>query len=331
MRRTLADLKASRIPAALGMCADDTRLLGIVNEAQERLLASGAWYGTYARYRVEATEGRLVWPKEIASILSVAVCKYPIKSRNSFFEFVEFGTGVLDDQNTTLQLVPRNNSPLNKAEIVGTDSNVIVYCDLLEDEGATVLLLGYDENGNWIRTLQGATYADGEIVAATQAGASSTKFFSSITGVQKPATNGSVRLYGHDTVLLVDTALAVYAHDETNPDYRVSYISELDLVASSTNTYTVDVLAKMAFAPVVNDTDYLVIQCIPALKDMCVAVWLAENEATFERKAAAIAQGLTLAKQSLDAELRHFNGATQDVVQVQGCAGPTGEILENVI
>ena len=131
----------------------------------------------------------MAWPRFVASVLGASVSDVPIKTRDMFFEFVELGLGIQTEDNTSLTLLDRGNSPL-QSEVVGVDKKIKVYCDLADDANTEVLLLGYDENGNWIRTSQSGSILDGEIVAASVAGTLSTKLFSSVTGVQKEATNG---------------------------------------------------------------------------------------------------------------------------------------------
>ena len=71
MRVTLADLQASRIPAALGLCPTDPRIIAWCNEAQERLLYEGKWFGTVATFNICATNGYITLPREIATIEAI--------------------------------------------------------------------------------------------------------------------------------------------------------------------------------------------------------------------------------------------------------------------
>ena len=93
-RTTLADVKASRLPAVLNLPSTDTRVVQFVNEAVQRLLSKGMWVGTVQKYRACVTAGCLTWPRQFESILAVSVCDQPIPVRSEHFEFVENGYGL---------------------------------------------------------------------------------------------------------------------------------------------------------------------------------------------------------------------------------------------
>lgn len=348
MRRTLADFQdptQCRIAPALRLCPTDARYIAVLNEAQERLITQGAFWGLFARYRAVTTDGLLVWPREVASILTIALNKCPLRSRNMFWEFRGLGIGVQTGGacsgsvpcgtscgSSTSDVLDQGSIPV-QTPITGVNSKVKVFRDLAVDEGTPILLLGYDGNGNWIRTIQSGVYEDGEVVLASAAGTLSTNIFSVITGVQKPITSGPIRVYAYDTVLLSLTLMAVYDYDITNPWFRVSIIPSL--IGCTTNTptcsYTVDIVAKLDFVPVRNPTDFMLISCIPAMKDMCQAIVSAESAPVGTQKDQIIASGMASARASLEMELRHYNGAPEDVLQVNGCAGVTREPIEQVV
>lgn len=321
----------SRIPAALGICPTDTRLVQFINEATQRLITEGNFWGLFARFRCTADEGEIVWPRQIASILSASVSEVPIKTRNQWWEFIEQGLGIQDECNDSMDMIDHGTTPVME-QITGNTYNVRVYRDVTSDEGIEVLLLGYDENGNWIRTVQDGEWKDGEIVAATALGAISTKIFSVISAVQKPVTDGTIRLYSYDPATATNVSLlAAYDYDETRPSYRISYVPSLDRTASSTCTVTVEVMVKLAYVPVRNPTDYLLISCIPALKTMCEAIAIAEKETVMSNKVGAIEVGLASAKKALEKELQHYSGAPDEIVSVQGAGGVTRTPIEALI
>lgn len=346
-RRTLADLQNQslcRIPAALKLCGSDPRYLAILNEAEEMLVEAGAYWGIFVRYRAQVASGLLVWPQEIASILSGSVCNSPIKTRSMSWEFMDMGMGLQSPLDTTTgttsccggtagfcssDLLDRGNIPVS-TPITGLVSKLKVYCDLPADNAAICTFMGLDENGNEIR-LAGGSPSDGEIVIPSVGGTLSTKLFSNITGVIKPVTQGPIRLYAYDTLTALQTALAVYDYDVTNPFYRVSYVPSLDNQQPGSTPITVEVLAKLDFMPMRNPTDFALIGNIPALKAMCVAIADAEKTSSPIEKQAIIQGGLALAKMFLNNELMHFNGAPEDHIQVQGITGPSQEVLETFV
>jgi hypothetical protein len=157
--------------------------------------------------------------------------------------------------------------------------------------------MGYDENSLWIRSqdLNGAWY-DGELVNITLGGATTLHQFVSVTSVQKPVTNGTVRVWNGLTLV------AMYEPDETRPWYRRSLVT--GLADTTTEPSTVEVLAKLRFIPVAVDTDWLSIGNGPAIKFMVMAILkeernLPQEAAYFEAKAL----------DELHAELKTHEGA----------------------
>jgi hypothetical protein len=281
------------------------------------------------------SDGTLVWPRQVASIVAASVCSSPIKTRDAFFEFIQDAYGIRDeDDNPVGDLTLIDASPPTScvySQVTGVDKALNFVCDLVSDVGETVQVMGYDENGNWIRSFVGGLWVDGEqIVLAQSPGTFSTHIFSSVTDMQfANVRDGQTWLYECDFVLHTGQRLiGKYEYDELHPAYRVS---KLPALYNQTNDVTVEVIAKLEFMPVRVDSDYLLIGNLAALKDMCVAIKNAESEPVMENKAKALAAGLMLAKASLNAELGHYLGRPEQIFAVQGVGGPTGEPLENLL
>jgi len=343
-RLTLGDIRASRIPQILNLTSTDTRLAYYVNEAIERLLAKGKWVGTTQKYQICVYSGCLTWPRQFETIESVAICGFPIQIRNEWFEFNEMGWGLRDEGTGTAgtscrvgsgcgsQLLDRGMA-VSFEDIRGTDKKIKVYCDIEEGPTPDILLQGYNEDGNWIRTLVDGDYVDGEYVTPTGAGTLTTNFFTSLTGVQKPITKGSIRLYEYNTTASTQRPLAFYEYDETRPVYRRSLIPGLsnrnscpDNEDETCNKKTVTVIAKMAFLPVRQDTDWLLISSIPALRAMCQALRKEENNLWDEAK-----KYEANAIQILDEQLQAFMGDSEIIAVRMPHPSVYGSAVANVI
>ncbi len=306
MRTTLGAIRASRIPQNLKLCATDARVTAYVNEAVERLLKRGLWWGCYQKYRVCVSDGCLTWPRHVAAILSVAVDGTPMKTTNEWFEFIENGWGLRDDEFCECKLFDRGTAATFE-DIIGVNKHIKVYADVAEDAAAKILLRGNDENGIWIRTLDGATWIDGEYVAIDNVTPQvSTKHFTSVETPIKPVTNGIVRLYEYDPATGNQRAIAIFEPDEERPSYRRSFIPNLGGCAGCDDEVCVTIMAKMEFYPVVNDNDFVLIGNIPALKHATRAVQLDE-----EGDRAGFAEEFGLAIGELEAELSHYLGPNQ--------------------
>ena len=305
-RYTLSDAKASRIPAVLNIAPTDSRFVEILNECTNALLTRMKPWETTGKFVFNVESGCIVWPRQIATIEAVWVCDRPIVVRNEWFETLESGFGLQGDCDSNtgqMQLYDRGTTCVF-SDMIGLDKKVRVYTDVAEVAGARILVQGSDENSNWIRTLDSGTYVDGEYIALTGTPTLSTKLFSVVTGIQKPVTKGFVRLYEYDTILLTQRAIAVYEPDETRPNYRKSFLTGIEnIVANSDGTRTVTVMAKLDFIPVRNDTDFLIIGNLTALKYMCQSLLKAERN-LFEESMAWEVKAVN----ELMMECRHRNG-----------------------
>jgi len=311
-RTTLANAKdpTSGIARVLNLSPTDDRFIGYLNEAQQRLVQTGElFYGLFARYALCVSDGAITWPRHVAAIEAIAVSDCPITIRNEWFEFLQSASGLQDDCSSGstgccggcggTQLYDRGNA-CTFADIIGENKKIKVYADVAEDADAQILLQGMDENGNWIRTQVGGEWIDGEFVSISTTPQFSTKTFSCLVAVQKPETNGNVRLYEYNTVLTTQRALAVYEPSETNPSYRRSFIGNL---GNNCENVQVTIMAKLEFIPAKVDKDWLLIGNLPAIKDMCQSIRKSENN-EFDQAV----QWEARAVQALRRELSHYRG-----------------------
>lgn len=319
MKTTLLDAKNSRIPAVLNIPGSDSRFASYINEAQQRLIQTGEkFWGLYGEYVFCVDNSCISLPRQIANVEAVAICGQPMDIRGAWFKFLGSGPGeyyACDDQCGTLrggcgqQFSQKAGDFCTYRDIIGTDKRIKVYADVAEDADAVITLMGYDENGQWIRTQVDGEWIDGEQVAINSAAPqTSTKFFTSLASVQKPETNGPVRLYEYDTTLLTQRDIAVYDPDETNPAYRRVEIRGLPTSGccgeGDCEEVKVTVMAKLEFIPVARDSDWLLIGNLPALKDELQSVMKYENNLAEEG-----AFWHLKAIDGLRKELRHYVGA----------------------
>jgi hypothetical protein len=371
-RLTLADVQASRIPPALGLCPTDAKFIAYVNEAQQRLLSKGLWWGVCGKWKLAAYGGEITMPPQLSTIESVAINHVPISVHDFWFEFLTngFGTRSASEVGTAagsslggatgVYGIPeanfRGNFPTFRNLTPNTDTKkLVLVCDLAVDVGATVTVLGYDNNGNWIRTLQGSVYADGEVIALSQTpGTTSVNNFSNITDIQFAAPrSGQCWLYENDTVTGVKTLTGLYQWFETNPSYgrwlmpsifQPSSTSGVTPPSNWQQTWTqggipnptltayipslVEVMGKKAFIPVSLPTDYLILGNLPALKNEAVCVKKLEDAVSSQDVQEAMAFE-TMAISELDYELDSNLGSSRRVgITVTGSGGATNEPIE---
>lgn len=274
---TLGDIK-NDVGDACGMISgDNPKVANYINRAQEILLNATESIGSVFRYRVLVENGYITWPRNILTIEAISVDSVPYTIRNQWFEYGDNAIGDMDiDEGRAMSkmMVDRGNAVVF-SDIVSTGNpkRLKVVSDVAETS-KRILLMGYDENGKWIRTLDGTTYVDGEYVDISTTGGTSLSFFSSITRIIKDETNSDVSLYEVDSVTSTERLIGIYQWDETKPEYRRSQIIGLDSSA------TVTVMAKLRSIDVHSDNDFLVVQSREAIIDMCRALY--QKRANFE-------------------------------------------------
>lgn len=276
-----------------------------------------------------ATDGCITLPPQLASIERVAICGQVVASHDMFFEFLSNGLGPRNASCSTAGGCGCGTGACGVAEanlrgwfptfgdIRGTAKKLRLVADVSADVGKRVLLTGYDENGNWIRTSPLGVWQDGETVLLAQSpGTDTTKFFDGgVTGIQfLDAREGQVWLYERDTVAATSHLIGSYQYFETTPSYARYFFPSVFAQPSGSGCATtpVEIIGRLEYFPVARDTDVLLIGSIPALKNMAVAVKTYEeavNNADIERAAAFE----TLAVKELDNEIEFYLGEGREV------------------
>lgn len=292
-RVTLAQAKASRIWKSTGVCPDDANFLDTLNEAQERLLSRGRWWGTIYKATGTAINGAIVWPRDAGAIEGLIIVNSSLWIKNQWWNFIEpvFGgcsaccAGNCGDH---LELRDDGFSPFS-IEFTGNPF-IRLYPTSTSDEGKKVLLQGYDKNGVWVRNDDDGIWHDGEYVELDTPFGVSTTEWDSIPSVQKAVTDERVIVKSWNGT--TETLLATWAHNETVPRYRKSIIPALEHHDSE----ALSAIIKAKFVPAAVDEDWLVIGNIPALKTMCMSIRKEEQE--------LIKESIILEKRAI-AELNH--------------------------
>lgn len=198
MRLTLATaLPLLARYAVQGACSSEPRVLQKINEARERLMTKPQnWKGKIQRFLFCASNACITLPREIETVEAATVCNEPMKMRSQWYELLESGPGTGTHCGGD-NVIDRGDGYVVFADL-DQPRNIKIYADVPETSGARLLLQGFDENGNRVRTWDAATnsWVDGEYVGINnETPQVSTTVFASLDGVQKPETNGFVRLY----------------------------------------------------------------------------------------------------------------------------------------
>jgi hypothetical protein len=263
---TLAAACASDLPRRVNLCADvghaqRPRFIQMLNDTIERILNHGDFWGTTRPVRLCLTNGCVTLPRQVAALNAVRSCE-SVPLHNDWYSFLPFMGGCWNgcpSLGFTFQgLVPTFREECHNGVIR-------TYLQNAGDAGKTILYQGTDAKGKWVRSQVSGVWIDGEQVVLADPYVDTLNTFNSITGVQKDLTIDRVLVYKVLTGGPVH--IATYEYDEIAPSYQRFRIQGGGLVTRNgccNNTITpcnrtVEALVKLAYFPVSQDTDFLVI------------------------------------------------------------------------
>jgi len=262
------------VARALNMCPTDDRVVDFLNEAQQRLLNRPTRaVGCDMSYRFKATASQITLPRQIKTVERWLWNQWPGAVRPEWFDFGFNGYGRWEDDRPCDAILLKDmgraccfNDPLTSAK-----DFIRVTTDVTEAAATYLWLYGYDENNQWIRSLIGGTWYDGERVDLSAAPVVTTNKFTALVRAHKDVTKGIVRGYEWDGALVIQSLFA-YEPSETDPVYRRILIPGMDDAVDSDEDQYVTVFARLQHIPVSADNDAFVIGNLPALKLMCMSI-----------------------------------------------------------
>lgn len=310
----------SRLPQRLGLLPEDVqRIAQYVNAAQERLLNcpesnEEGWSGGYAEmaFTVNRHNPYITCPRGVARLLAADGCQRPIPLHNSFYEYLDCGTGRMPKMSRW----SRGGEYFGRMHSQGYERN---YACTMEDisnppqqiqvfavnsldtqQNANgfiprVLLQGLDQNGRVIYSQDNGVTVEGEFVTLEAPYVLSVNTFSTLTGVQKDITQGQVQIFQSDPAWGTSEILSTMEPTETTGWYRRYYFSHLPrhccpsfrpiIVNQQSNCphpakewVMVTALAKLELIPAIALTDYLLIQSLEGIISECQSIRMAEND-----------------------------------------------------
>lgn len=338
IKRTLGDVKPElrRVAGAAGLKAGDDRLVDYINLAEENLLAKcKTVVGSLHRLKFMQLGGLIALPSRYERIVKGAINRGPGEVFGQWYEFLDFGPGQQDTSHAPLQangFIDRGESPVirqstDKARLLRLYTNVDervpgpIVGDSYTLVRPTVQVMGYDENGQWIRSETTPTvWVDGVSLALNgdlqNNWSQSTQLFSKVTQVVKPVTKAACELHFYDATRDKTFLAGRYEYSETNPSMRMYLFP-----AINQDTDLVHVLAKVRHRKAVNDTDLLTISNLPALRHAMRA--LAKEDCDEYQAANDL---WTLAKMAIADEAREYYGNSSPIADVHPGGSITGGI-----
>lgn len=313
---TLKQIKDTGLAEELGLCPTDSRFIALVNQATERLMYAGKWWGTMRRLKLRVFNRRITLPLNVASLEQVSLNGTPELIRGEAFEFMPGGLGIAEDQCNPARwccgadIVDGGQSPIQNTIL--HPAKIAAYSDASECTGASVTICGYNTDGDYIRSQDSdGCWLDG--VKLMLDGTADTNppttipEFCQVTSIVKTSTNGVVTVAtneGNGTGIL----LSKMAPKMITSAYRVYEVPRLACVCTDNRMAPVVTgYVKMGFVPVYEDNDILSISSLPAIKD---AVW-SEYYSTKPDGDAISAARMQKAISMLQAQLQHQRGSGQ--------------------
>jgi hypothetical protein len=333
-RTTFAMVQNSRTPQLLNIPPGDVRLIQFVNEACERLLKRGKFWGTTSTYAVALTSQYFSLPPYLDTVEGISLGNAILPIHDMLYQYLQGGWGTRD------QTSP-NGSGVWEALQVGVFPTFVDVippgstnaattltgkCDVAADVGSPMTILGYDGSTppNWIRTLVGGVWQDGETILLSQgAGTSTLNSFSKITAIQigVAGTPQSGQSWLYAGTVATGTLLSNFQWFESSPLYQRYQVPFLNSTVS-----TIQLVGKNAFIPVAKPTDYLSVGNLAAVKLACRAI-KAEEESNWPEASLLweggtdpkTKQGIIGAVNEMDLELEHMLGSGRHIgIDIQG-------------
>lgn len=331
LRPTLSLVVGSTLPGALGLCV--TNLAGIAaatNEAQESLMIDPmapeeGWWAGWAtgvfNLQIVQRHAYLVTAWDVARAIVMDVCTRPIRIRNGFYEYLQFGTGLRPKPcnacSQPIQAYERDTVP-TLTDFPSTPSKLRFYPLSSADIGKKIQVQGVDANGNIVYGVDTVTQLSilGESVYLAAPFVETLNTYSKITGILKASTLDTITIFAVDPNTGIQTQISSMEPHELTANYRRYLLDGLPANCCQTANGIVQVSAQVRFdfVPALSPSDPLVIACIPAIIQQ--ALFHKYEKQDTKTSAALADRHHTMAIRYLFGQLDAFQGKTSVAINV---------------
>lgn len=275
-RVTVAQARAIIARVALnGIPSGDPRVLTYLNEATQRLMNEGKLFVGMVAEVLMCTQAKcFTLPSDLESVLELYIPDESLDVPTGWYTIENPSSYVDPDYINDLVLVDRGEHP-TVFDLCGA-SFLKLYSTLPEATGLQLHIFGTDENGMEIFTNVDGDYQPGELVPLSAAGVVTQNQYSSITNIQKPLTNSPLSLFtmvpAAGAVPASEVLLAIFDRNDYVPTFRRYYCEDIPLPVNPAVPTKIRITGKRRYKPVLEDTDYLIISNLPALKMEVLAI-----------------------------------------------------------
>lgn len=329
-RLRLFDVRQSRLPSAVGLCKSDLAgIAAITNSAERKLMLSKAagdtgWYGSWARmvFTADQTAPFVTVPRGVARIINMDLCREPVAIQNEFFEFLEFGNGLMPRQLCQGCSPDRFKQVYSRGEVptfrdIDPGQYVRVIPTDPTDIGQRVLLQGLDTNNRTIISEDVLNQVNGIYIVLTFPFIQTPMAFNKITGIQKDYTSGPVQFQQADPVTAATVPLLEMQPGELVSGYQRYFVNGMPANCCTGSGLPSPVqmtcMAKLDHIDVAVDQDYYVLHNLEALIAECQSIRYSEmdSQAASVKEAQKHKEAISL----LNGELVHYLGTDVPAVE----------------
>ena len=222
IRTTFADLQASGVGDTLNLPPCNARFIQLANRAQRTLADAGRWYGTVVVGRFCQYNGCITFPRDVAVVERMDICRNSVYIRNQWWEFQTdypvppVGQSKQQQSGWTPELLPRDNV-CTFQDVTGSAAYIQLYPQSLADVGKVVILQGINA-----ATLQPAS--ESVMLASPYAQSAYQYLPPGLTGVQKPVTVAQINVTAYYPSTLQSAPIGIWEPSETAPWYVRKYL-----------------------------------------------------------------------------------------------------------
>lgn len=273
----LGDLRNdSGIRDVSGVCHDSQKFRDQINTVTERLMEMGGWWGTEVLMKICFTGCRIVWPKQVGTVLGVRGCRggsVPIKNNHwAIWGYMPGGCCGMDTFRGNAVMYDDGTSPVQQ-EIVGNDGRYIrLHIVKATDVGKTVKIFGFqygnqplqelDSDGNWQM---------GITLTAALADVQTSVLVTKITDLVFDRTQGRKWLYQVHPTSGDLMNVGMYEPEETSAAYRVSRVQNVASLGGYKDDNDrcirqAEALVKLEFVPAMDDNDFVMLDNLAAIE-----------------------------------------------------------------
>ena len=286
MLLTFGDFQAGAASRITGVCTTSPDFAAYTNQATRQLMRRGNWWSTVQPLEGCVTDGCVTWPRQVGSILGVNINGRPTELVNRWYRFLPWDPSTVAGacecfQNRAwgnLKTELDGNTPVFNPIACATGMYLQFYIDNQADIGKTITLFGIDNNGQYIRTQVNGVWQEGITLTFSAPYVQTPMLVRKVLRVVKAVTTGYVRGYQWDGTSLRDSVnpllldLCLYEPTETSPDYLHSRLHGWFPHNASCAFRRITALVKLAFVPVVNPNDLVLIENEDALCHMIQSI-----------------------------------------------------------